>query len=361
VFLVGAGLLVVHDGLEWLRLAVGVLQLSAGVLAGLIVLRITDSRAAAILTAPLVLLTPWAVHEHGALTPELVALPLLLGAALSAASDRRGLLTGVLCGLLPLVKFPFAIPAVVLLAVSADRRRSVAWAAGTLLAGLGLSTALAGGSFWRDTVLAQTQTGSRGLGQLKGFWAQAAWNVLGLLVCAAVGVWLRRVAVGARMLRVVLALAVAMIITFLTNFKVGTGLNVTVPVEAALVPLAVCGTAFALRSRGSRLLAGVCILAWLFTLGQSASLIASPHGEGIFLRAGSAPAWEVLMRRSQFDRAVARARACPPGVPYDGPPLIAFAAGRTLPAGQPDQFIVTHARALHAVLARVDAVRRVCP
>jgi hypothetical protein len=82
VFLGGVALLAVHDGLEWLRFAVACFQLGAGVIAGAIVLRVTGSLVGALLTPALVLLTPWAVHEHGALTPELVALPVLLGAAL---------------------------------------------------------------------------------------------------------------------------------------------------------------------------------------------------------------------------------------------------------------------------------------
>jgi hypothetical protein len=40
-------------------------------------------------------------------------------------------------------------------------------------------------------------------------------------------------------------LAGAMLVTFLTNVKQGTSLNVTVPVEAALVPLAACGVVWA--------------------------------------------------------------------------------------------------------------------
>jgi hypothetical protein len=139
VFLVGTVLLAIHDSLEWLRFAVACLQLGAGVIAGAMVLRITGSRVAAIATPALVLLTPWAVHEHGALTPELVALPVLLGAAFAGGSGRRPALVGVLCGLLPLIKVPFAIPAVVVVALSGDWRQAGLWAVGTLAIGLGLT------------------------------------------------------------------------------------------------------------------------------------------------------------------------------------------------------------------------------
>src|SRR5947209_2456863 len=156
VFLVGLGLLAVHDSLEWLRFGVACLQLGAGLIAGRMVLEITGSRVAAVLTPAGILLTPWAVHEHGALTPELVALPLLLGAAVLVADERRPVAAGVLCGLLPLVKLPFAIPALVLLAVAAEPRRTAAAAAVTALGAFAVTTAVAGHSFWRATVVAQT-------------------------------------------------------------------------------------------------------------------------------------------------------------------------------------------------------------
>jgi hypothetical protein len=361
VFLAGAALLAVHDTLEWLRFAVACLQLGAGLLAARIVLRVSGNRIAAVLTPAAMLLTPWAVHEHGALTPELIALPVMLGAALACIEERHAPVAGMLCGALPLVKLPFVIPAIVLVALSADFRRTARWAAVTLLAGLAGTTALAGERFWRDAVLAQTQTGSRSLGVLKGLWAQACWNVLGLLGCAALAVRFRGLARDPRGLRISLGLAAAMIVTFLTNFKVGTGLNITVPVEAALVAPAVCGTAFAARAARPRLLVGLCALAWSFTLAQSASLVLSPHHPEPFLRAGSKPAWGVVMTSAELRRAAARASACPPGVPYDGPPLIALVAGRSMPAGQPDQFIISHARTFESVRARIDAVRRVCP
>jgi len=150
-------------------------------------------------------------------------------------------------------------------------------------------------------------------------------------------------------------------VTFLTNFKVGTGLNVTVPVEAALVPLAVCGTVFAFRARAGWWAPAVCIAALLFTLGQSISLIASPRHSVPFLRAGSRPAWFELLSGSQLRAAIATARKCPSGVPYGGPPLIAFAADRPVPAGQPDQFITTHAAVLASVAKRLEHAGRACP
>jgi hypothetical protein len=360
VFLAGVVLLAVHSSVEWLRFGVGCLQLGAGLIAARIVYRLTENRTATVLTPAAVLLTPWAVHEHGALTPELVALPLMMGAALLSADRRHGAWAGVLCGLLVLIKLPLAIPAVVLVLVGADARRAAVAAVATLLLGLGITWAAAGDGFWRDVVVAQMHSGSRSLGLLKGFWAQAGWNVLGLLFCAAVAVWLRNEARDRRLLVVAVALAAANIVTFLTNFKGGTSLNITVPVEASLVPLAAAGTVFAVRTAPSWVPA-LCVAALGFTLAQSISLFTAPHHPIPFLRAFSAPAWEIGLTGRQFEQTVAAARTCPPGDSYGGAPLVALAAGRSSPAGQPDQFLPSHSPTLAAVNAQIAAAKNVCP
>ena len=367
VFLAGVAVLAVHDGLEWLRLAVACLQLGAGLIGARIVYRLSGSTVGAMLAAVAMLLTPWAVREHGALTPELIAVPVMLGAALLAGDARRGGWAGALCGLLVLIKFPLAIPAVVVVALAADRRRAALAAVAVVVAGLAVTWLLAGGEFWRDTVLAQLRTGSRGLGSLGGYWAQAGWNIIGLIVCAAAAVVLRAQAQAPRLLTIMTALVVANLITLLTNVKQGTSLDVTVPVEASLVPLAVCGTVFALRAArrrpvaGTRVAAAACVVALLFTLAQTVSLFASPSHPVPFLRAFSAPAWGTLLSAAQFDAAVRAARACPPGQAYGGPPLVAFAAGRSVPDDQPDQFLTSHSSTLAAVRARISAVAPVCP
>ena len=360
VFLAGVALEAIHSSVEWLRFGVGCLQLGAGLIASRIVFRVSGNRAATVLTPAAMLLTPWAVHEHGALTPELVALPVMLGAALLSADARRGVVTGALCGVLVLIKLPLAIPAVMLVLMSADVRRAAPAALGTLGAGLALTWLAGGSGFWRDVIVAQLHSGSRSLGELGGFWAQAGWNVLGLLVCASVAVWLRRRARDRRLLTVAIALGVANLVTFLSNFKLGTGLNITVPVEASLVPLAAVGIAFAFAAR-ARLAAAACAVGAVFTLAQSISLIASPSHPIPFLRAFSAPAWEITLTPAQFEQAVRNARACPAGQAYGGPPLIALAADRQLPADQPDQFLPSHSVTLAAVNAQITAVTAVCP
>jgi hypothetical protein len=306
------------------------------------------------------------VHEHGALTPELVALPVMLGAALSAAEPRRALLTGVLCGVLVLVKFPLAIPAVVLVAMSGRVRLAAPAAVITLAAGLAAAWLAGGSGFWRDTLIAQLHSGSRPLTGIIGYWAQSGWNVLGLLFCTGVALALRRRVADRRLLWIAIGLAAANLVTFLTNFKQGTGLNITVPVEASLVAPAVCGAVLALRAaratapRPRRWMAAGCIVALAFTLAQSISLITAPSNAIPFLRAFSAPAWGITLTGPQFETAVAGARSCPPGQPYNGPPLVALAAGRSLPAGQPDQFLPSHSSTLAAVNAEILAARPVC-
>ena len=364
VFLVGAGLLAIHSSVEWVRFGVGCLQLAAGLIAARIVYRLTESRIATVLTPAAVLLTPWAVHEHGALIPEVVSLPVMLGAALLSVERRWAVAAGVLCGLLPLIKVPLVIPAIAIVAFSANPRTTALSAAITLIAGLGLTTILAGDGFWRDVFLAQLETGARSLGVLKGFWAQAGWNVLGLLFCSAVAIRMRAAALDRRLMLTTIALAAANVITFLTNFKNGTDLNVTVPVEASLVPLAACGTVFAFRAARTaprqKWLAAACSIALAFTLAQSISLITSPHNPIPFLRAFSAPAWEITLTAPQLRAAVAAVRTCPPGEPYAGAPLIAFMAGHPPPDDQPDQFLPAHASTLASVHAQILAVRPLC-
>ena len=116
-FLAGAGILSVDDSLPFLRGALGLVQVGTGLLAAAAVWRLTGNRPATAAAVPLALLTPWAVHEHGALTPELLVAPLLLGAVLLGTSARWTPLAGVLVAVAPFVKLPFllAVPAVVAL------------------------------------------------------------------------------------------------------------------------------------------------------------------------------------------------------------------------------------------------------
>ena len=364
VFVVGAALLALKDALEFLRAGVAGLQLVGGLAASIIVWRLTANRVGAILAAPAVLLTPWAIHEHGALTPELIAVPLLLWAALFSVSTRRAAVTGLLCGLLPLVKVPYILPAIVLLACSADRRRSIRWAAATLAAGVLATALLAGEAAWRDVIYAQTQSGYRPLHVIVGYWAQSGWNLAGLLIAAGL-IWRHRALIAdRRLLRTTFALAVAMLLTFVANAKQGTALNVTVPVEAALMPLAVCGAVLVARQGARNWEALLCAAALLFAAVQSASLLIAPSDPAPFVRVASRfGGLGESMSPSQLRASVARARSCAPRLSFSGPPFIAWVAARHMPANEPDQFIISHAPILAAKRAAVDAADRrgICP
>ncbi|MFZ0042324.1 MAG: hypothetical protein WAK93_13520 [Solirubrobacteraceae bacterium] len=371
VFLAGAGLLAIHDSLEWLRLGVAGFQLTAGLLAAQIVWRTTGSFAASVITPAATLLTPWAVQEHGALTPELISLPFLLGALLACRRERTLPVAGMLCGLLPLIKVPDLLPAIVIVLCSVDARRAGAWAIGTLVLGVAATFALAGDAFWREAFVAQSQAKLRSVAIVKGWWLQAGWTLGGLVVCCVCAFGLRARSLDWPQLRAVLLTGVAMLVTLLTVLKDGTGLNVTVPVEAVLVPAAVTGVVLAwraaARSRASgggqaapRWVAVLTVVAAALTLAQTVSLLASPKDPAPFERIGSARVgWAEGMSRTQFDAAVRAARACPAGSVYGGQTLIAFAAGRQVPDDQPDGFI-TAAPALHAVQERIASVRDIC-
>ncbi|HWH11895.1 MAG TPA: hypothetical protein VG165_12260 [Solirubrobacteraceae bacterium] len=359
VFVAGAGLLAVHDSLEWLRLGVGALQLGAGLIAASVVWRVTESRLATLLAPAAILLTPWAVHEHGALLPEVVALPFLIGGLRMSVEPRWALGLGLACGVLPLIKVPLVLPAAVLLVMAVERRRSLIAAVATLAAGVLASVLLGGGqSLWREVVYAQTQTGHRSLSAVAGFWAQGGWNLLGLVVAAGVAWALRSRSRDPRLLNIGVVLALAMLATFATNLKEGTSLNIVVPVEGVLLPLALAGAALAAQRGGRRLANGpllACLVGLAFTLVQTASLLGSPTNPAVFLRPGSRPAWAVTETAPQLRASVGAARACLPGLAFGGPPLVAMLAGRRMPDDQPDQFI-TRAPVLHAVRAAMALV-----
>jgi hypothetical protein len=353
VILFGAGALWLHDGLEWLRLCVGALQLIAGLAAGQIVWRLTRSRLGAVLTPELVLLTPWALHEHGALLPETVGLPLLLLGPLIASPIWLGLL----CGALPLVKVTFVLPALALILTARRPRQTAGVAVLVLATGLLAVTVGAGSAFWRDVVQAQAQTGYHRAGVMPGLWSQAVWNLFGLLVPAGLAVWQRRQAADQPLLRAVMAMALAMLVTILSTLKTGTSLDVLVPIEAVLVPLAVCGATWAKSHVRTRAIATAGVV---FVLVQSISLLSSPSHPRLFVRPFSGAAWQVVLTRDQLSAAVAKARACP-GEPFAGPPLVAFAAGRPMAGDQPDQFLISHAPVLRRAEQRAMSSAAAAP
>ena len=361
VYLFGALPLAIHDSLDALRLGCGLLRVFTGVLAGEAGWRLTGNRLAAIVAVPLVIVTPWATHQHGLLLPEQLGSPLLLGAALLAARPGSARWAGVLAAAAVFAKLPFALPAAALIAASPARGAAARWAAGALVAQAALFTLLFGTGLWRDVVQAQAQAG-HGLELQAGAWAQAAWNLLALVVFAVVALALRAQARERALLATLAAAAAGMLATTVTIVKPGTGLNVLVPSEPLLVCLAVAGVVWALRTQRRALAAGAAAVLGAFMLAQSASLLLDPENPRPFHRIASAtPGWKVGHSRAEMRRLVAQARSCPPGAVWTGPQLAAFIANRRVPGDEPDSFIVSRA-AIHAgVLARVRADGPRCP
>ena len=361
IFVLGAGLLAIDDSITWLRLGVGVLQAGGALCVAGLTWRLTGSRVAAIVAGPLALLTPWAVHEHGQLTPELVGGPLLFaGAVLATGRRARPVALGLVLALAAFTKVPYLLPAVAVALLAPERARTLRVLAAAYGALLLASLALVGpADLWRNLVVAQFQTGRRPLHQLPGMWAQAGWNLLGLLVPAGIALHLRAQARNQAVLRVTVVLALTLLATAITTVKHGTGLNALVPVEGALVPLALAGAVWAVRSRA---LEAFALAGLVLVLAQGISVLASsPSGNGLFLRPGSKLAYAMVLDDQGIARERARVRACPPGAAYSGPPYLAFVLRRRMPAGQPDTFITTFARVHRAKLRARQADLPECP
>ncbi len=370
MFVVGAGLIGIHDSIEWVRLAMGLLQLTAGVLGAVIVWRLTASRLAANLAIPVALLTPWAVHEHGLLTPEMFAAPLLLAGALLAGRRDRAAAVGVLAALVASFKVPYVIPAVALVLVSADRRRAALWAVGVFVVGVLASFAVFGSTLWTDVVSAQLDSGRLPFSLLRGMWAQAGWNLVGLVAAAGLAWWLRGRARDPELFKATAAVAAGVLLTVITNWKRGTGLNILVPVEATIVPLAIAGVVWGLAAvretagRRTRVLAVVALAGVALAVVQGVSLAIDPYPKTIahpWLRPGSSTAWAIGAREPEVDAIVAAARKCPPGVAYSNIPYYAFLAHRRMPGDQPDRWILEHSGVHKDELTRVGVDQPVCP
>jgi hypothetical protein len=299
------------------------------------------------------------------LIPEMFVAPLLLGGVLLAPNARRAPWLGAVAALVAAFKLSYALPAIVLIALSADWRRAARWAVAAAIVEIALTFAFFGpADVWRDTVTAQFESGHVGARSLFGEWAQIGWNLLGLLVAALVAWRLRRHARDPRTLVVAAAVAGATLLTLVSTWKLGTSLNSVIPAETTLVPLALAGCAFALgQSRGGRRLAVVGILGIAFAVAQGVALVASPdvHGAHPFLRPGSSPGYGVTLPADEVDAAVHTARACPRGVPYSGTPFIAFVAKRPLPGNQPDQYLAQLAPVLKNARTAIRTAGIVCP
>ena len=185
VYLVGAGLLAIHDGLASLRTGMALAELATALLVGFAALRLSNRRALALAAALASPLLPIELHEHAQLIPETIAAPLLMAGALLAARPGRSAWTGVALALAVACKLAFVVPALAIVLAGADRRRTGAafLASGAILAGASLAGY--GTALWTETVRAQLEVGTASLHYVGGLLAQAAWNELPLLVLAA--------------------------------------------------------------------------------------------------------------------------------------------------------------------------------
>ncbi|ADB51538.1 hypothetical protein [Conexibacter woesei] len=363
LYLAGALVLSISDTLTALRIAMAAVELVTSALVLAVVWRLTGQRAAAVLAALVVLVSPWMLREHAQLLPETFAAPLLLGAALAASRARTVVLAGVLAALATAFKLAFGLPALALLLgvrLRGDRVRGIAaFAAAAVVLGL-LSLLLYGDGLLDGAVRAQRESGTAAVSYVAGLWAQGAWNLLPLLACAVLVVPLRAWLLDDDLLRTLAAGSAGALLLFLTLFKTGSYLTFLVVVEPLLVCLAAAGVVAAVRA-GSAALTAVAGIALLLGALQVGSLLLAPGDPRLFVRplADSGP--ERKLSPAEVDAAVAQLRACPADRATGAPPYIAFAAGRRIAGDQPDQFILAHAPVLAEFRAVADADQPRCP
>ena len=359
IYLFGALLLAIHDGLGPLRAGLALVDLVTAALVALSVWRLSGRGRVAIAAGLIAPLLPITLHDHAQLLPETLAAPLVMGGALWCARSERASAGGALLALATLCKLAFALPALAIVAVSVARRRA---AAGLLLAGAALvaaTFAIFGSAVWRETVRAQFQAGRSSPSHVAQLFLQAAWNELPLVAGAAAAPLLARRARDRALLRTLALAAVAGLALALTLVKRGSYLDVLVVAEPPLLALAACGAVWVWESVAERWLV---VLLGALLAAQSISLLVAP-GNPVIARRPLAKQFGLNYTRSPayVTQAVALARKCPPGVPYSGPPYIAFLADRPMPGDQPDLFMLEYAP-LDAAFARraaADAVR--CP
>jgi len=360
--------LLISDTLDAIHVAMALLQLAGGALAAVAVRRLTGSSVAVAITPVAAVLLPWAVNQHGVYTPELVGLPLLMGAGVLAARERGAPWAGILLALAVFTKLPFVVPAVLVAVFAADRRRTITWLAGALVVQAVAYTLLFGTAIWEQTILAQRDSGFDPLGSIPGVAAQTVWNLLGLLVgCALLAYHRASWPADRRQLVVSAALAAGTAVTWISTTKDGTSLNVTVPIELALVPVAVAGFVVAWRAVGPASSTGARMAGrWALpvvaalALAQSVAVLVPPHDAFPWVRPGSPPTFGESASKELVRQKVEAARTCADGVPYGGLAYYAFLADRRMPDRQPDTFLTKHSDRLQPVLARMLADAPTC-
>lgn len=365
IFYLGAGLVAISDSVLWVRAALSVASLATAALVALAAWRLTGRRGVAALAGLASLLMPWTLREHATLTPEPLAAPLLLGAALLAARTRLSALGGLLGVLAASFKLAFLLPAAAVGILAAARARYFAAAVGAALVLAAGSLAVWGRPLVDNLFVAQGETGFQP-GVLPGLFAQAAWNLAPLAVLAALAVVLRRRARDRALLRTLAALFAGSLALVFTFVKDGSYLNLVAVIEPAGVPLAAAGLVWLIEdrerlARGARLVPAVAACAAALIAAQSLGLLVAPGNPHVFGNPFLDPPPGYVLSSDQVEETAEPARACPPGVPYSGSPFLAFVADRPLPGGQADQFIVREAPT-HADLRRqVLAAQPRCP
>ena len=340
VYLFGALLLAIHDGLGSLRAGLALVELITAALVALSVWRVSGRGWAALAAGAAAPLLPITLHEHAQLLPETLAAPLIMGGALCCARSERASAGGALLALAAACKLAFALPAVAVALVSVARRRALA---GLALAGASLiiaALAVFGTAVWRETVRAQLQVGNASLHYVAGLVAQAAWNELPLVAGAATALLLAHQARDRELLRTLAAAAGSGLVLGLTLFKGGSYIDVFVVADPPLLALAACGAIWAWERTRSRWI--VALLGALLTL-QSLSLLIDPSDPIIARRPFALSGLEYSESPAAVNHAVTAARRCPRSLAYSGDPFIAFLADRRMPGDQPDLFIIQNA------------------
>jgi hypothetical protein len=363
VYLVGALLLGVHDGLTSLRAGLGVVDLATAALVGVSVWRLSGHRWIAVAAAAAAPLLAISLHEHAQLTPETLAAPLLLAGALWGARPSRNAAGGVCLALAAACKVAFVIPALAIALAFPRRRRAIlVLVASDALLGA-LSSALFGTGVWREAIEAQLQVGRASLHYAGGLLAQGAWSEFVLVIGAAAAVYLGWTGKAQlrepRLLRTLAAAAVAGLALSFTVFKRGSYINVLVVAEPPLLALAACGAAwFWQRWRQWR---AMVVALGAFLALQSISLLISPANPWAAKRPGAQSGLAWSASPATVDRAVSAAGRCPMTLAFSGDPYVAFLAMRRMPGDQPDLFMLANARTDAAFARRAARDQPRCP
>ncbi len=364
LFYVGAAVLAIDDSATAIRIAMAASKAAVSLLVLIAVWRLTRRRDAALLAALASLVTPWALREHAQLLPETLAAPLIMAAALAASRRCTAILGGVLAAVAATFKLALLLPALAIVLLGRHVRHGLT---GFVVAGGVLAVAffaLFGEALWTNVVHAQTQAGYASLQYVAGLWAQAGWNVLPLLVLAALAWPERKRLHDQDLARSLLVASVGSLLMLATLLKHGSYLTAMVVVEPPLVCLAACGVVAALTRRTqtpSSVRRRVAVaLASAVAAAQLVSLLVAPDDPALFTRPLAASGPARTLSDAEVEAAARAISRCPSDSSYAGPPYLAFVARRDIAGGQPDQFIIHAAPVLSAFRTRSDADRKIC-